>query len=255
MMPPCGTFDYVAVVPDSAPEYPAPWAVTFRHPVSPAAIDRLARDRLVGHSPTLRITDAGLTPDASTHPSSPFTRPRVFRSLITLTAAGRRNATVSAVSFHVAQTLISTLRPRDVVHLTRTACCGLGLSVIRSDRLIAAAGAVNAVPLGNGVEVRVPADLVREIETVLKRRDPDFEYEDLFRELPIELRVGSRSRLRYRGRFELGDYEVYVGHGFCPGLPGKDMCVAISLKGACSVVAANASAQLLDLDGLAMDEW
>jgi len=75
MMPPCGTFDYVAVVPDSAPEYPAPWAVTLRHPVSPAAIDRLARDRLVGHSPTLRITDAGLTPDASTHPSSPSRAP------------------------------------------------------------------------------------------------------------------------------------------------------------------------------------
>ena len=33
------------------------------------------------------------------------------------------------------------------------------------------------------------------------------------------------------------------------------MCVAISLKGACSVVAANASAQLLDLDGLAMAQW
>ena len=254
-IPPCGTFDYVAIVPDSGANAAAPWAVTLREPVSPIAIDPLARDRLVGHSPTLVITDAGLTPDEPTHPSSPFARPKVFRSLITLTATGTRNATVAAVSFHVAQALISALRPADVVHMSRTACGGLGLSVIRGNRLVAAVGAVNAVPLGSGVQVRVPKDLIDEIEGVIKRRDPEFDYGDLFRAWPVEVSIGGRRRLAYSARFELGDYEVYVVHGSGDGLPGVDMCLAIALQGACSVVAANASAQLLRLDGLTMARW
>jgi hypothetical protein len=277
-LPVWGTFDYVAVVPDSAAGHAAEWTVTCRSveppgPGESAVVKRLkagwaaARrrlpvfaghrspgDRLVGHAPTLRVTDAGLTPEAPSHPSSPFTRPRVLRSRITLTAAGRWGATARATHFHVARGLITALRPGDVLHLARTGCAGLGLSVLRGGRLVAAAGAVDAVPLGD-VEVGVPAAVIAEVEAVLKRRDPDFTYADLFRELPVEVSVGGRRHLRYRGRFALGEYDVYVGHGFRPGVPGEDMCVALSLKGECPVVAANASAQLLDLDGLAGGEW
>ena len=250
MMPPCGTFDYVAVVPDDPDAFAAGWPVALRRPVARRG-DRLTDARLVGHAPRLRITDAGMTPDAPRPPSAPFARPRVLRSQITLTAGGRPDAQVRAASFHVAQGLIAALRPRDVLHLARTAVEGLGLSVLRGGRLIAAVGDVEAVPLGN-VDVSVPRDVIAEIEAVLKRRHPSFTYGDLFRELPLDVSVDGLRHVGYRGRCELGEYDLYVVRG--PSL-NAPMCVALSLKGACPAVAANASAQLLALDDLAMVEW
>ena len=55
---------------------------------------------------------------------------------------------------------------------------------------MAAAGALTAVPLGSGVEVRIPEDLISMAESVFRKRDPDFE----FIEQPLEINImGSRS--------------------------------------------------------------
>jgi hypothetical protein len=169
-----------------------------------------------------------------------------------LVAATRRQATVAAASFHVDKALVSSLKPGDVIHLARTECGGLGLSVIRGRNLVVAVGAVTDVPLGPEVEARIPMDLVASAETVFRQRDPDFE----FSERPIEVSVnGSRSVL-YSGRRTLGQYVVFVDHGFFDGTPGTDVCAAISRTGACTDDAANASAMLLGAeDALLISRW
>ena len=65
------------------------------------------------------------------------------------------------------------LRPGDALHISRTRCAGVGLSVLRESQLVAAAGAVSAVPLGAEVTVSHPGDLVRQAEAIFRVRDPD----------------------------------------------------------------------------------
>ena len=71
-----------------------------------------------------------------------------MRSRVTLTASAREDATISSISFYVDRDLIRQLRPGDEVHISRTACDCLGLSIIRMGELVAAIGAVTAVDLG-----------------------------------------------------------------------------------------------------------
>jgi hypothetical protein len=144
------------------------------------------------------------------------------------------------------------LWPRDRLCMTRTACGGLALSIIRDGQLVAAAGAVSAVPLGEFVHVRTPIDTIREAEEVLRKHDPEFE----FGHMPVEIRIGEQTRLLYGARPRIDSYEVFVEHGFYSGLPGTDECVAISLIGTCPDVPAIASAQLLDFpDALEIVRW
>jgi hypothetical protein len=247
-MPPCGTFRYVAIVPDNFPQA-TPWVASMDEPIERTGSE-LGDARLVGYSPRLEVIEADLTPDAPLGAAHKV-RPKVLRSQITLTAAERQHATVSAVSFHVDRSLTSRLRPGDELYMSRTFCGGLGLSIVRNSQLVAGVGALRAVPLGNNVGVSVPWDLITDAEAVFKQRDPEFQLP----ELPIEVSVGAQRHLLLRGWIQLEGYEVFVEHGFYRGIPGYDECLAISLQGACSVTAANASAQLLDFGDLHIVSW
>jgi hypothetical protein len=121
----------------------------------------------------------------------------------------------------------------------------LGLSVVRDNRLITVIGAVTAVP-HDGLMIRIPWDAIREAEGAFSRLDPTFE----FRELPIEIHIESERRVLYRGRPHVGGYEVFVEHGFYPGIPGVSECAALSLVGSCPETAAICSAQLLEYPDL-----
>jgi|SRR5579862_4570614 len=244
-IPQSATFRYVAIVPADF-QGTTPLVASMCEPIE----SEPRNARLVGYSPRLEISEAGLTPDTPLRAGQKV-RPKVLRSLITLSAAERKGATVAAASFYVDRSLTSRLRPGDELYLARTGCCGLGLSIVRDSQLIVGVGALTAVPLGRYVSVRVPADLVKGAEAVFKQRDPEF----WLPELPIEVSVGDQRRLRLRGWTQLGCYEVFVEHGFYPGIPGRDECLAISLRGACSVTGANASAQLLDFGDLGMNPW
>jgi hypothetical protein len=249
-IPLCGTFEYVVVVPQAG-ENRAPWRVQLCKPIEPTG-DDVRDDRLVGHSPSLDISAAGMTPDMRTSPFTGTAGPRVLRSRMTLTATKRTHARVASVSFHVDQALTTALLPRDMLFLARTACGGLALSIVRDGQLVAAAGAASAVPLGELVRVRIPIDAIREAESVFRKNDPEFE----FREVPIEIRLGEVTRVLHRGRLRHRSYEVFVEHGFYPGLPGTNECVAVSLTGTCPDIAAVASAQLLDFpDALEIVKW
>lgn len=245
-----GTFDYVARVPESGEDH-APWNVRLRTPLELTGDARMD-GRLVGHSPTLEISDDGITPSVRMSPLTGNVGPRVLRSRLTLTTETRDYAEVESASFHVDRALTMVLRPHDRLYRARTACGGLALSIVRDDRLVAAVGAVSQVPLGQFVRVRTPSDAIREAEEVFRKHDPEF----AFGHLPVEIRIGEQTRLLYGGKPQMASYGVFVGHGVYRGLPGTDECVAIWLSGNCPEVPAIASAQLLDFpDALQMVRW
>jgi hypothetical protein len=245
VMPASGRFAYVAIVPERLGTGDFECRAELREPIVRTG-DDLRDSRLVGMTPLLRVLDAGLTPDPGPQ------RPWVVRSRITLAAAARPLATVAEVSFHVDRALTSSMRQGDEVHLARTGCGGLGLSVIRGGELVVAVGAVTAVPLGRGVQARTPMDLVARAEAVFRDLDPEFAFE----ERPIELSVRGACSILYRGRRTVEDYLFFVVHGFLDGIPGTNECAAISHEGRCPNVAAQASAMLMDdPDVLSISRW
>lgn len=244
-MPLAGTFEYTAIVP---PEFregrPCRWSVQLFGNVSETG-EELHDSRLVGFSPHLEITEGGPTPNPST------SRPAVLRSRFTLSAAAKENATVSSASFYVDRDLTRIFEPGDRLHMARTDCGGLGLSLLRGDQLVFAVGAVSRVPLGSDVWAGTPMDLVREAEATFKKRDSKFG----FRELPVQISIGGQTRIKFRGWEKMANYDIWLEHGYLPGISGADECAAIALKGACGAVAASASAQLLNGGELEMVRW
>jgi hypothetical protein len=223
-----GTFAYVFDVPDR-------WDGRMQGTVC-ESIKAGAR-RLVGHTPFFQATE--------------YQRePWQLYARITLTAADKGEALVSRVSFSVERGLVRVLRPGDLLHVSRTTCGGIGLSIVRDDRLIAAAGAITDVPLGADVCASYPADLIDQAEAILRTRDPKYR----LRDRPIELSIAGETRILHSGRPRMGAYDVLVRHGFLEGLPGVDVCASIERRGVCPDTAAHTSAELLESEGLQLIE-
>jgi hypothetical protein len=227
MIHPCGTFEYVAVVPKHAEGEP------FRSDCRSRAA--AAEHRLVGANPKVLFEPAGLTPDAGP------TRPFVMRTRVTLRARLLERTSVPSFSFYVDQSLIDRLDAGDLLHVARTGAGGLAVSAIRGSDLVYAVGAVTSVPLGDVISIGSPHEIIAQAEALFQRRDADFS----FRELPVEVRAGETTSILFAGRRQLGDYKIFVSHGHLVGVPGVDECVAVTRTGWCPEEAAIASAMLL----------
>lgn len=247
VMPASGTFDYVVVVPDDPKQQGRPWPARLRSVNS--RDETLSGTRLVGLTPRLQITDAGPTPNAGWNRGRWL--PSVPRGRMTLSASSRRAATVASASFHVDMGLIRSFQPGDIVNLARTGTGGLGISVVRGETLLAAVGAVTAVPLGNDLVACYPGKVMQAVEALFRERDPMVELP----EVPIEIRIGDQIRILFRANLELGPYRVFMIHGFYSGTPGTDGCAAITRVGAGPEIAANSSAQLLDGGEIELVSW
>jgi len=232
-MPLAGTFQYLAIVPPEE-ERETDWRVRMDELVAPWG-DELVRSRLVGHAPRLRITDCEAQPESASRIAIP-------RSRVTLRASGKKHASVSEASFFIDQRIRRSLQTGDRLYMTRTCTGGLGLSLIRADRLIFAVGAVTSVPLGTGVAVRIPSDLVTAANRAFQSRDPHF----AFPEHPLELQVEGELRILLARRETMKSYEVSVLHGFRPGIPGEAECAAITLIGSCKHAFGFYTAELID---------
>lgn len=233
-MPLSGTFEYSTTVPDDGLDS-FPWAMKSREHLKPTG-DPLVDNRLVGWRPLLYIRDTNLAPDPR------LSTPPAHRTEIQLVASDEEHASSDTVSYFLDKRLVSVLRPGDVFHIVRTSCGGVGVSALRLGKLVFAVGQATAVPLGYGISVKIPRDLVAEAEKVFHRQDPEFE----FTTLPIEVRIGESSRVLFGGFVQMGGYSVCVEHGFLLGAdPGTAECVSVSLDEACKWVVASASAQLL----------
>lgn len=233
-MPPSATFHYIAEVPKGVAQA-SPWQMKSAESFQPRG-DSLLDCRLVGWNPLLHISDAGMTPNPSA------SRPAVLRSELKLVATDKKYAAQPTDSYFLDRVLVRALREGDVFHMARTACGGFAASAIRQGKLIFAIGQISAVPLGSGIEVKTPYDLVAKAQKLFRERDREFE----FPELPIEVRWGNVSEILYSGVVQLGGYHVRVEHGFRPCIPGIPENVSVSLDEACDWIAASASAQLLN---------
>src|SRR4051794_27333434 len=183
MMHSSGTFDYTFIAADG------PGSGTRR--LEGTVRESRTRDdkRLLGHAPLL-VTQEYQREDWQLY------------SLLTLTPRDQ-NATVQSFSFSVDRELIKMLREGDALHISRTPCAGLGLSVLRDGQLVAAAGAISDLPLGPDVSIGTPFDLVREAERIFQTREPEFQ----LRNCPVELRIGNVTRMIDVGRPKIGAYD------------------------------------------------
>ena len=189
-----GTFDYRGVIPGVAASGSFECDLAQRTVSEDGRMASGAPDhkRLVGWAPRLVVRDAGLTPHASAD------RPLVARHSFTLHANDQR-ASMRTAAFHVESTILQRLEAGDVLHLVRGAGGDLGLSVLRDDRLVVAAGAIAAVPVGSDLSVTIPWDLARQAEEVYRRYDPEFLPPDMpdgaLMPRPIEVRYGNERAL------------------------------------------------------------
>ena len=238
-IPLAGTFDYVASVHLLGDP---PWTLELQ-----TAADRRdpSQPSLLGAKARLVVEEAGLTPNAGFYRGA--WRPEVLRLRFSLSAEGA-SVRIGGAAFYVDRSIARAFSPGDLLHLSRTSCGGLGLSVLRSGFLVVAVGAVTAVPLGRGMSARIPVDVLSEAAAVFKRRDPTFELP----QYPVEIVIDGRRRLLPGGEADFPDWEVTVFRGFWLGVPGTDESVAICRRGLCSATGANASAQLM-ADGLSLE--
>lgn len=250
-IPPEGTFSYTGVVPDRHIQASGEWQLRGSAAESSASRAGITQVRLVGPNPSLLITDTDVPPGIRASPYTGYSRPKVPMSRLTFRAGHRDSANIAEFSFCVDQALTRSWQVGDVLHVVRTANAGLGLSIARGNRLVAAVGAVTAV-MCHDVSISTPRDAINEAERVFRRLDPEFE----FHEWPIEIHIGSETRVLYHGRVRLGGYEVFVEHGAYPGVPGVSECAALSLVGSCPETPAIFSAQLMEYEDLStMVRW
>jgi hypothetical protein len=265
MTPLCGTFDYQAIVPEARSEGGFECYAKTRRPVVRSG-SHLEGDRLVGMSPRVCVTDAG-------PPSTPGLRPPWSlrkRSRIALVAIAQDRASVAEASFHIDKTFTDCAKAGDHMHLSGDGGCGLAFSLIRGGKLVAAAGALTLVPLGNGAEVRIPKDLISAAASVFQKRDPGFE----FVERPVEVKIEglrewygqSRSGglqnsptdafISFGGGETIGDYRVIVRHGSFAREGGQSESLSICDKQMFTHAAAEFAAMLLDdCEAFSISQW
>ena len=241
MMPPCGTFRYVATVPPES-KRESPWPVELAEKIQHMG-NKLTDSRLVGHHPTLAVTDyAPALPSNGKPIKLPFAR-------LTLNASGTGDATVSSASFWVDKRMLSVFQGGDWLYLTRTACAGLGISLLRRNRLVFAAGAITAVPLEN-VSAGCPSNLIEEAAQPFRKLDPAFH----FRDHPLLFTIEGATRVLLGGSATLGGYEITVHHGARFGVPGENESAAITDSACCKHAFALFTAEAFDLSTFEMSE-
>jgi len=229
LIPPSDTFDYTAVVPASGLRKSS-WPIGHSTAV----------ECLLGSAPTIKIVDAGLPKRSKKSTTSGFALPRVLRSQIILMATDS-SSNVTHAAFHVDREFTAPLQPGDTIRVVRNHLGALAMAILREDHLIAAAGAVTSIALGN-VTARIPRQLIEAALDVFRPRDPDF----AFREWPVEVEVDASRAVLFSGRRDLGEYCVFVEHGLFAGDSAASECLSISRAGLVSDIAAIASAQLID---------
>jgi hypothetical protein len=131
-MPLCGTFHYVAALPDGFEKSRTPIRARDESgPTNSCYPDPLLGSRLVGFAPSIEVCG----------------------HRIVITASSRERAEVSAASFAMDPELIAVLRGGDVIRVVREKTGDVGVAVLRDERLRVAIGAVSALPLGEDVSV------------------------------------------------------------------------------------------------------
>ena len=165
---------------------------------------------------------------------------------VTVTASAGAAGHGKSMSFLIERGLLTMLRSGDVMHVG--ASPALGISILRDDILIAAAGdaaTLSLMPLGADVAIRFPdpGAVHPEIAPGTSYRSEDFPAR------PVELCIAGMKRAMWHGRPTMGPYDVFVTRG----LQGNSR-MSVEMARACPQTAAHTSAQLMDRDGYQLVE-
>ena len=161
---------------------------------------------------------------------------------LTLTDSESDERDAESISFVLERGLLTMLRSGDVMHIA--ASPALGLSVVRRDFLIAAAGdatTLSRMPLGHDVAIRFPDPAVvrPEIAPGTHYRPEDFPTR------PVQISIAGAERAMWHGRPTMGAYDVFVTRRIHGGEPR----LSIEMATVCPQTSAHTSAQLMDRDG------
>lgn len=187
MIPSSGTFEYEA---EFTTESFGDFDIVL-HGTSQSVDDET---RLAGHSPKIRF----------------------WNDRLVLVAQGEINSTARNVSFRIGNAVPYAARSGDRLFLVRSGAGGIGLSLLRHEKLVLALGAISQVPLG--MEMKA----IRRFEDT---EDWHFLEPDTS---SLELQIGNEQvLLKEREVHEVGNYSIYVEHGWAFGIPGIDECVSV----------------------------
>src|SRR5262245_54427792 len=128
--------------------------------------------RLVGHKPMIRFWNG--------------------RLILAAPDSDRHNSGVRMISFPIGNAVCLAARTGDKLYVVRTVSAGIGLSLLREEKLILAIGAINRVPLGNSGVTTATYDWFHEGDAA-----------------------------------EVGNYYIYVERVWKSGIPGTDECVSV----------------------------
>ena len=218
-------FDYLVIIPAGA-QASLPWTAVLR--------DERAAD--AGRTASRRVPAVGAAPGVLLENFD--ARVGVQRTRIRFIARNEKDAGFKEVSFVVDRDFAGMLRPGDALYAAASLNGAFGVSVMRKDVLVAAAGAVHCVSLGPAITVTRPADLTREAEKIYRQRDPQYKTW----EVPVQIATEAGTRLLHRGRPDLGRYEAFVVHGFVM----DNECMALSLLDVCPDCAATLTAPVIN---------
>jgi hypothetical protein len=161
-----------------------------------------------------------------------------------LIASEKSGSSVRNASFRIGSAVPLLAQPGDRLYTIRTGSGGIGLSLVRDQRLVLVIGAVTAVPLGTDVlAIQRPA------------RIGDFDRR--IRDSWLEFRVGTeQAELREREMSQIGAYSVYVEYCWRDGIPGTDECVSMCVADNQALsIAALRSAILLGRSDMKITRW
>jgi hypothetical protein len=214
MIPPSGTFEYEG-------EFTSESFSDSDVVVHGRSISRINHDRLVGHHPKLRF----------------------WNDRLVLVASGKSGSSLRNASFWIGDVVPVAARPGDWLYVVRTGSGGIGLSLLRDERLVLAIGAVAVVPLGTDVGA-------------VRRSDNDG-FDLRVRDCWLEFQVGSEHvEVRNRGLTELGGYQIYLEHCWDASIGGSDECVAMSAANNPAInLACLRSAVLLGNSQIKLTRW
>lgn len=185
-------------------------------------MDSRDEDRLVGHHPTIRF----------------------WRDRLVLIASEKARSSTRNSSFVIGDAVPLSARPYDRLHVVRTGSGGIGLSLLRENKLVLAIGAVTAVPLGMNINV-------------FERPERKGLMSAYTAETSLEFQVESEQlHLKDRGVTTIGPYEVYIEHCWQDGIPGVDECVSLCGANDPAInIASIRSAVLLGHSDLKITRW
>lgn len=214
-MPLCGTFHYCGTVPDDkADRESGAWRLQellLPPSQSSSDYDQLRDNRLVGLQPTLRVRGGEFV----------------------LTANRNDRAQVESATLSLSSTLADTFQGGDVLTLVRSNNASIGLSLLRSDVLVWAVGAVTIVPIGR--VLRISGGPKSSPSSAWPSKDTWLDVNG----------HGLQTRLRDGDRVSAGDFVVSVVHACRDGIPGKYEIAAVSNTRVCTHGPAEHSARLL----------